>query len=79
MKEPNEKLALHRAARARHAEARFDRKTQEVIQLVVLKIARERVVKLHGCASTPTHVHVLVSFRSPACTCGAFASLCEKV
>jgi hypothetical protein len=71
LKEPNEKLARHRAAVARHEAARFDRETQEVIHQVVWEIARERGVSLHGCASTPTHAHVLVSFRSPARTCGA--------
>jgi hypothetical protein len=43
----------------------------------VVEIVRERGVRLHACATCPTHVHVVVSFRSTACTCGALR-FCQK-
>lgn len=71
LKAPNEALARHRAEIARHEEARFDEEIQPVLHEVAVAIAREREVRLHACSTTPTHVHVLISFQSPARTCGA--------
>ena len=36
-----------------------------------LKDPSERNVGLHSAAATQSHVHILISFRSPAFTCGA--------
>jgi hypothetical protein len=68
---PNESLARWRAERASHPEARFERDVQQTMHEIIALIAAERHVRLHACVTTPTHVHVLMSFRNPACTCGA--------
>ena len=71
LKESSVNLARHRAAIARHAEARFEVEVQELLHSVIVEIAAEQEVRLHACVTCPTHVHILVSFRSPACICGA--------
>ncbi|MGD0541939.1 MAG: hypothetical protein ABSB33_10510 [Tepidisphaeraceae bacterium] len=71
LKDPSERLARWRANHAKHEPARFSRDIQEIILNVASEIARERNVRLHASAATLTHVHILISFRSPACTCGA--------
>ena len=77
LKAPSEALARHRAGIAKHDEARFDAEIQAIVHEVVVAIAREREVRLHACSTTPTHVHVLISFQNPACTCGA-SEHCSK-
>ncbi len=76
-KGPEPDLARWRAGRARFAEARFEGEAQTVIHEVAIFVAAERTVRLHGCATCPTHVHIVVSFRSPACTCGALGGEVE--
>jgi hypothetical protein len=71
LREPSVALARDRLQRARHPEVRFERAMQVLLHRVCAEIALERKVTLHAQATCPTHVHVLVSFRSPACTCGA--------
>ena len=71
LKGPSEALAQHRAARAKHEPVRFEAGIQHLLHRTVDVIARENEVRLHACATCPTHVHTLISFRSPACTCGA--------
>jgi len=78
LKEPSERLADWRARRAHFDEARFEREMQEALHEVVVTIAREKQVRLHACCTCPTHVHALISFRSPACTCGSSAKHCRK-
>ncbi|MGD0388202.1 MAG: hypothetical protein ABSC42_04525 [Tepidisphaeraceae bacterium] len=77
LQESNERLAHWRAANARHEPARFDGQLQGIIMEAVESVAAERGVRLHALAVTLTHVHILVSFRSPACTCGA-SKFCRK-
>jgi hypothetical protein len=77
LKKSAPKLAAHRAAKARFAEASFDREAQLIMHEAVLEIAKERGVRLHAFATCPTHGHALYSFRSPACTCGA-SKVCRK-
>ncbi|HEY7120761.1 MAG TPA: transposase [Tepidisphaeraceae bacterium] len=78
LKESNPGLAVWRAGHARNDEARFERDLQEELHRVVVDIAREKEVRLHACATCPTHVHCLISFRSPACRCGALMKHCRK-
>lgn len=77
LREASEGMAQWRAEQAKHEEVRFERSVQEAMHEVVVAIAREREVRLHACVTTPTHLHVLVSFRSPACTCGVWEH-CRK-
>jgi len=77
LKESNPRLAQWRAKHARHEPVRFEPQVQKIIAQVVVEIAEERCVRLHAVSVTRTHVHVLLSFRSPACTCGALAH-CRK-
>lgn len=77
LKKPSTKLAALRAAKARFEKARFELDAQIVLHEVVLEISKEFEMRLHAAATCPTHVHVIYSFRSPACTCGA-AKHCRK-
>jgi REP element-mobilizing transposase RayT len=78
LKEPSKPLADWRARRANFDEARFEREAQEWLHPIVVAMALEKEVRLHACATCPTHVHVLISFRSPACTCGVDVEHCFK-
>jgi hypothetical protein len=71
LKEPSKDLADWRAEQAKQPESRFERGAQDVLQQVMVAIAREHQLTLHACATCPTHVHGLISFRNPACECGA--------
>ncbi|HEY1684815.1 MAG TPA: transposase [Tepidisphaeraceae bacterium] len=64
-------LAAFRAAKARFNEARFDMDMQMALHEVIPQIADEFEIKLHATATCPNHIHVIYSFSSPACTCGA--------
>ncbi|HEX4054890.1 MAG TPA: hypothetical protein VHX86_11550 [Tepidisphaeraceae bacterium] len=76
LQKSNRRLAQWRMQHAKNSPARVEGIAQEAILGVVENIATERAVRLHGAAVTPTHFHVLVSFRSPACTCGV-AKFCR--
>jgi hypothetical protein len=77
LQKTSERLARWRADNARQEPARFSADVRKVISQVVNEIAIERAVRLHAQAATATHVHVLISFVSPACTCGA-SKFCGK-
>jgi hypothetical protein len=77
LQKTNERLARWRADNARQEPARFSGEVRNVISRVVDDIAVERKVRLHARAATGTHVHVLISFGIPACTCGA-SKFCGK-
>lgn len=74
LREPNPALARYRAAIARHDEVRFELPEQEELHRVVVEISRERSARLHACSTCPTHLHIVISFRSPACICGVSMS-----
>ncbi len=69
---PSERLAHWRRDQAKHGPAAFSPDLQAIILAVAEAIAKERDVTLHASTATKTHVHQLISFRGPACTCGAF-------
>ena len=71
LKPPSERQARWRREQARHDPAEFTLNLQAVILTVAEDIARERDVTLRASTATKTHAHELISFRSPACTCGA--------
>jgi hypothetical protein len=71
LKPPSERLQRWREEHAKHEPVGFSFGHQQMLHEIVLMIARERGVRLHGTATVLTHVHKLFSFRSPACTCGA--------
>jgi REP element-mobilizing transposase RayT len=71
LKPSSKALAKWRATHARQSPARFTPETRAVIADVVVQISDERKVRLHAQSVTSTHVHALISFESPACTCGA--------
>jgi hypothetical protein len=64
-------LAKWRDDHSSHGPAEFDHDSQLAILDIVEQITAEKQTHLHGAAATKTHVHKLISFRSPACTCGA--------
>ena len=66
LKEPSTPLAEWRAQRAHFEEVRFERGMQEWLHPIVVAMAEEKEVRLHVCATCPTHVHIVVSFLSPA-------------
>ena len=68
---------FQRAEIARSPEARFDKALQLAFHEVIPEICTERAVKLHAAATCPTHIHVIYSFKNPACTCGA-PKFCRK-
>ena len=70
---PDRERARWRAKHAGDEPFQFSTDDQLLVVEVVLEVAAERAVRLHALATTPTHAHVLMSFRSPACTCGASA------
>lgn len=70
LKAPDPWRAKWRSDHADWPPYRFDDEAQRLAHDVVVAITDERKLDLHGCAATATHVHTLVSFRSPACTCG---------
>jgi hypothetical protein len=76
LKDPNPQLAAWRSRHATDDEARFEREAQITLHAVAVEIAREKAVRLHACATCPTHVHCVISFRNPACTCGASMKYC---
>ena len=71
LKPPSERLAEWRRRRARHEPAEFTPDLQELLIATAEEIAQEKGVQLHASTATKTHVHELIAFRSPACTCGA--------
>jgi REP element-mobilizing transposase RayT len=78
LKEPTPRLAAWRANHADFPPIRFDQEMQKLLHEVTIEIATEKKVRLHAGATTPTHVHALVSFQSPACTCGAPSQHCHQ-
>ena len=49
---------------------RFTLAQQTVLQEISQAIVAERGARVHSLATCPTHVHMLVSFCKPSCTCG---------
>jgi len=78
LKEPNPRRAKWRADHAKHPKFRFNLAQQQLAHDTVQRITAERQLKLHACSTTPTHVHTLASFKSPACPCGASRHCSEK-
>ena len=78
LQESSKELAAWRAEHSEYEPAKFERDAQKLLLDVVEEIARERKVRLHGSSATRTHVHKIISFRSPACTCGASVDHCRR-
>jgi hypothetical protein len=70
LKPPSENLRRWRSEHALHEPVRFSKELQSLIIDVVEHISIEKCARLHAVAATRTHVHSLISFRSPACICG---------
>lgn len=70
---PDPDRARWRNDHASQPPARFDQRQQQLIQTVI----STSIDDLYACATTPTHIHILFAFRSPACQCGA-AAHCNK-
>jgi hypothetical protein len=73
LKAPDPDRAEWRRENAKHPPVRFDRAQQLLAHEVVCAITAEKSLRHHATSTTPTHVHTLASFKSPACTCGALA------
>jgi hypothetical protein len=78
LKPPSPELARWRAAQSKYPPARFDRNAQRALIEVAATVTTEKQVRSHATAATQTHVHVLVSFRNPACTCGDPKNHCYR-
>jgi len=78
LKVPNEALARWREEHRSQGAVRFEHSSQEELQAVLAEIAQERKLRLHASATTPTHTHGIVSFRNPACQCGAGSNYCAS-
>ncbi len=77
LKPPSEKLARWRADHSGQPPMRFDDEQKRLLLDVVEELADEDGLTLHGASATATHLHKLVSFQSPMCSCGA-ADHCRK-
>ena len=75
IKPPNEKLARHRDEIAGHDAARFDGEQQIVLRDMAIDACGRRDIRLHGGSVTPTHVHLLVSWREER----DVGEICEKL
>ena len=74
---PSSALARYRARKAKHPKVRFEGEMQQVLNFVIESIVPEKGAKLHACVTCPTHVHILVSFRTPECGCNG-AEYCAR-
>ncbi len=63
---PSAKLARAYGKAARHPPFLLDADAQGFLIEVALDVCRRRGWKVHGIATDPTHLHVLVSWRSRA-------------
>ena len=59
----SEGLARHRAGTATHEPATFDADRQDILIAAARDICDRRAWRCHAVAATPTHVHLLVSWR----------------
>ncbi len=71
LKPPSERFARWRREHSGHEPAKFTAELQAILVGAAEQIATERQVTLRGSTAMATHAHELISFRSPACTCGA--------
>lgn len=60
---PNSRLAKHRAAIALQPSVRFGTAQKRVLIASTRRICEDIGARVHGVSVTPTHVHVLVSWR----------------
>ena len=69
-RDPSESLARHRRGLRRWPPVEFDAGCRRTIVEVIRELAEEGELRLHAVAVTPSHAHVLLSFRRPGCECG---------
>jgi len=60
---PREGLARHRAGTATHEPVTFNADQQDLLLAAAREICNRRNWRCHAVAATPTHVHVLLSWR----------------
>ena len=60
---PNVRLAQHRAAIATAPPVRFDRQQMDLLINSAREVCQELGWRLHAAACTPTHVHLVVSWK----------------
>ena len=77
LREPRPEPAQWRDGAAKHPPARFSPAQQTALQATAELIASERGARLHSLATCSTHVHLLLSFADPPCTCGT-AEHCRR-
>ncbi len=77
LKQPNPKLNEARRKLQKQEAARFDAAYHEMLYDEWMNVCERNEATLHGVAITPTHIHVVLSFQSPACACGAM-TYCRK-
>lgn len=75
---PNPDRARWRRGYASHPPRRFTKPQQRVIHTALVAHTDTTELTLHAASTTSTHLHALVSFKSPACTCGASRKHCLK-
>lgn len=71
LKLPSGSLDAARRGLQKQAAVRFESEWYSLLREELVQVAERYGVRLHGLAVTPTHLHVVLSFRSPACACGA--------
>jgi hypothetical protein len=62
-------LAKWRADRATQPPARFEAATHDLLHDLARTVTHADEATLHAVSVTPTHVHLLLSFATPACCC----------
>lgn len=70
LKPPQDRLAQWRESEAGQPPNRFHAVTHDLLHALAVEVAQAESVRLHAASVTPTHLHLLVSFEEPRCTCG---------
>lgn len=69
LKRPSTALNTARRKRQTQDAAQFERDCHALLRDELRAVAERFGLELHGVAVTPTHLHVVLSFHSPACEC----------
>lgn len=75
---PSTQLAKHRAMIAAHPPVLFDQKKQAMLIEAAREIAAMLNCRLHAVAATPTHLHLLVSWKQHDVTVRTFSTLFKQ-
>lgn len=67
----NDQLAKWREDHASQSPNRFESHQHVMLHRLMIDVCDAEHTTLHAASVTPTHLHLLISFHRPPCTCGA--------